>query len=217
MSNKFWIGLFFLAFGIGFLLHEFHIIDFPEILSAWWPLIIIFIGIIQLVNRTSIASSLLFLFVGVPLLLNQLLDVNLITYLWPLIFIFIGFSILFTRVKREKRAHTNEELNTSVILSGAEIKSRSENFQGGSIMTVLGGAEIDLRDITIPEEGATMDLTTVLGGISIIVPEHVHVEFSGFPILGGWEDSTSIRSEEDRQVVLKMNCLTILGGVEVNN
>lgn len=217
MSNRFWIGLFFLAFGIGFLLHEFHIIDFPEILSAWWPLIIIFIGIIQMVNRTSIASGLLFLFVGVLLLLNQLLDVNLITYLWPLIFIFTGFTILFTRVKREKKAHTNEEFNTSVILSGAEIKSRSENFQGGSIMSVLGGAEIDLREAVFSEESVTMDLTTVLGGISIIVPAHVNVEFSGFPILGGWEDKTRTHSENDRPVVLKMNCLTILGGVEVKN
>jgi len=219
MASRIWLGLFFLVFGVGFLLHQAHVIDFPEILSTWWPLIIIFIGIIQIFNRnySSGVSGLLFVLVGALFLFNHLFDLNLIVYLWPLIFIFVGIAIMFTRVTRERTAHTDEDLNTQVLLSGAEIKSQSKRFQGGNITTILGGADIDLREAMILEEGATMDLTTILGGVNLTVPEHVHVEFSGLPILGGWEDKTRVRSEKDKQIVLKLNCLTILGGVEVKN
>ena|SRR5699024_2132152 len=219
MASRIWLGLFFLVFGVGFLLHQAHVIDFPEILSTWWPLIIIFIGIIQIFNRnySSGVSGLLFVLVGALFLFNHLFDLNLIVYLWPLIFIFVGIAIMFTRVTRERTAHTDEDLNTQVLLSGAEIKSQSKRFQGGNITTILGGADIDLREAMILEEGATMDLTTILGGVNLTVPEHIHVEFSGLPILGGWEDKTRVRSEKDKQIVLKLNCLTILGGVEVKN
>ncbi|WP_420874573.1 LiaF domain-containing protein [Oceanobacillus caeni] len=103
-----------------------------------------------------------------------------------------------------------------MLFSGAEIKSQSENFQGGSVVTIMGGAEIDLRDAIIAE-GAMLDFTSILGGISIIVPENVQVEISGIPILGGWEDSTRKHGESEEVVVLKLNCLTILGGVEIRN
>jgi predicted membrane protein len=218
MSGRVWIGLFFLLFGSGFLLHQADIIDLGQLLSAWWPLVFIIIGIIQLINRThsSAVSGLLFLLIGVFFFVNQWFDLNLFSYLWPLLFIFIGIIIIFTRVKRESGSHTGENLNTFVLLSGAEIKSQSKNFQGGSVMTILGGAEIDLRGAVIAE-GASLDFTSVLGGVSIIVPENVQVEISGVPILGGWEDKTRNHGENEEFTVLKLNCLTILGGAEIKN
>ncbi|GAB3053493.1 LiaF transmembrane domain-containing protein [Virgibacillus ainsalahensis] len=218
MSGRVWIGLFFLLFGFGFLLHQADVIDLPHLLSVGWPLILIIIGIIQLINRThsSAVSGLLFLFVGGLFSLNQWFDLNLISYLWPLIFIVIGIIIIFTRVKREKTSHTSESLNTFVLFSGAEIKSQSKNFQGGSVMTIFGGAEIDLRDAVIAE-GASLDVTSVLGGASIMVPDNVHVEMSGSPILGGWENSTKNHGENEEIAILKINCLTILGGAEIKN
>ncbi|MBP1971778.1 putative membrane protein [Virgibacillus natechei] len=218
MSGRVWLGLFFLVFGIGFLLHQAAIIDFGQVLSTWWPLILIIIGIVQLISRmqSSKVSGFLFLFVGLFFFVNQSFDLNLASYLFPLIFIFIGFIIIFTRVNREKTPHTNSDLNTFALFSGAEIKSQSKNFRGGSVTTVFGGAEIDLRDAVIAD-GATIDLTTVMGGASIMLPENVHVEVSGIPILGGWENTTRKPREDDEVVVLKLNCLTILGGAEIRN
>ncbi|WP_106495774.1 LiaF transmembrane domain-containing protein [Lentibacillus sp. Marseille-P4043] len=218
MSGRVWLGLFFLLFGFGFLLHQGNIIDLSQILSVWWPVILIIIGIIQLFNRTysSTVSGFVFLLVGVFFSVNQWFDLNLIAYFWPLIFIFIGIVIIFTRFKRGKTPHTGENLNTFVLFSGTEIKSQSKNFQGGSVVSILGGAEIDLRDAVIAE-GASLDFTSVLGGVSIIVPENVHVELSGIPILGGWEDKTRNLVKKEDAVVLKLNCITVLGGAEIRN
>lgn len=218
MSGRVWLGLLFLLFGVSFFLHQADIIDSWQLLSAWWPLLFIIVGIIQLINRTnsSVISGFVFLLVGIFFFVNQWFDMNWIPYLWPLIFIFVGIVIIFTRVKHERTSHTGDSLNTFVLLSGAEIKSQSKNFQGGSVTTILGGAEIDLRDAVIVD-GTSIDFTSVMGGVSVIVPANVRVEISGVPILGGWEDKTRIHVENEEIAVLKLNCLTILGGAEIRN
>lgn len=218
MSGRIWLGMLFLLFGLGFLLHQADIIDLPQLFSNWWPFILIIIGVVQLINRkhSSASSGLLFLLVGLLFLVNQWLNLNLKVYIWPITFIALGIVILFTRVKREKSFHTESDLDTFVLFSGAEINSQSQTFQGGSVTAIIGGAEIDLRDAVIMD-GASLDLTTVLGGVEMKVPDNVQVEISGMPILGGWEDKTRVRREKEEVSVLKINCLTILGGVEIRN
>lgn len=218
MSGRVWLGVLFLLLGLGFFLQQAGIIDLPQLFSNWWPLILIIIGVVQLINRkhSSASSGLIFLMIGFIFLMNQWFDLNLIAYIWPIIFITLGIVILFTRVKREKSFHTESDLDTFVLFSGAEINSQSQTFQGGSVTAIIGGAEIDLRDAVIMD-GASLDLTTVLGGVEMKVPDNVQVEISGMPILGGWEDKTRVRREKEEVSVLKINCLTILGGVEIRN
>lgn len=218
MSGRVWLGVLFLLLGLGFFLQQAGIIDLPQLFSNWWPFILIIIGVVQLINRkhSSASSGLIFLMIGFIFLMNQWFDLNLIAYIWPIIFITLGIVILFTRVKREKSFHTESDLDTFVLFSGAEINSQSQTFQGGSVTAIIGGAEIDLRDAVIMD-GASLDLTTVLGGVEMKVPDNVQVEISGMPILGGWEDKTRVRREKEEVSVLKINCLTILGGVEIRN
>jgi len=218
MSGRIWVGGVFLLFGLFFLMHQADVIDFPQLLSNWWPLILIIIGLIQLFNRkhSSLSSGLLFLFIGLLFLVNQWFELDITAYIWPLLFIIVGIVIIFTRVKHEKTSHTADGLDTFVLFSGAEIKSQSKQLQGGDVTCILGGAQIDLRDAVIVN-GSVIDLTTVLGGAEIVVPENVQVEISGTPILGGWEDNTRLSKDNEETVLLKLNCLTILGGVEIKN
>jgi predicted membrane protein len=218
MSGRIWIGVLFLLFGFLFLLHQTDVIDFPQLLSNGWPLILIIIGVIQLVSRkhSSATSGFLFLFIGLLFSVNQWLDLNLTAYIWPLIFIVIGIVIIFTRGRHEKSSHHENDLDTFVFLSGAAIKSQSKALQGGSITCILGGAEIDLRHAVITD-GAVLELTTILGGAEITVPRNVQVEVSGTPFLGGWEDQTRIDKDDEEVLTLQVNCVTILGGVEVRN
>lgn len=220
MSGRFWVGLLFLVLGLGFLLQQANVLDFSNVLSTWWPLIFIIIGIIQFINRNTISlvSSFLFIIVGSLLLINQWVAFNLTDYIWPLILIFIGLVFIFLRVNREKAVDSNEEINTFLLFSGTEIKSKAKCFKGGSITAVFGGTEIDLREATFSDKGATLDLVTVFGGASILVPKNVHVEVSGIPIFGGWEDKTRSSVDNDEILpVLKVKCLAIFGGVEINN
>jgi len=218
MSSRIWIGLLFVVFGIGFLLHQADIWDFSMILSNWWPLILIVIGIILLINRTysSAVTGFLFLVIGGLLLVNEWIDINVAALIWPIIFIFVGLIVIFSRGQREKTIHTERDVNSFSLFSGTDVRSQSGNFQGGNVTAIFGGAELDLRDIIVSEEGAKLDLTAVFGGISITVPRNVHVEISGIPIFGGWENKTRPDDPDDVSVI-HVNCLTVCGGVEIKN
>lgn len=219
MANRIWIGLIFVIFGTGFLMHQAEIIDFTHVLAAWWPLILIIIGVIQLINRTSSSSisGMMFILVGGLFLVNQLFDFNLTAYIWPIIIIFIGLVFMFTRVKYEAPPHTDRDLNNFLLFAGTEVRSQSKNFRGGSVTAIFGGAEIDLREVVIAKEGATLDLTAIFGGIELTVPENVQVEVSGIPIFGGWEDKTRARGNDDDISILKINGMAVFGGVEIKN
>jgi len=221
LHKRAWAGILFLLFGIGILLHQIGVWDFGYISSTWWPLILIVIGIVQLSNRTHSSSGvfgLMLIIIGGIFLLNQWIDVNLTAYIWPLIFIFIGLIIIFSRFKHEEGLDSNHAIEAFSVFSGANIRSQSDNFQGGSVTAIFGGSEIDLRDTIISDKGATLDLTAVFGGITIIAPENVRIEMSGLPIFGGWEDNTRrLAKGHETFPVIKLNCLTICGGVEVKD
>src|SRR5699024_2213322 len=106
--------------------------DLSQWSTYWWPLMLIIVGVVQLLNRRqpSTISGILFLFIGLLFLLNQWFDLNVTAFIWPLILVAIGLTVIFTRAKREKRPHTDADLNTVTIFSGAEIKSQSPHFQG---------------------------------------------------------------------------------------
>lgn len=171
-------------------------------------------------NKThpSAVSGLLFILVGGLFLVNLWVDANLVVYLWPLLFIFIGLTFIFSRVNREKPSPSNQSIQAFSLFSGTEVRSRSKDFNGGSATAIFGGSEIDLRDAIISDAGATLDLSTIFGGINIYVPTNVQVEVTGIPIFGGWENKTRehVGANEDLPV-LRVNCLTIFGGIEINN
>lgn len=220
LNKRAWIGVLFLVFGIGVLLHQIDVWDFSYIVSKWWPVILIVFGIVQFNDRahSSPVISLMFILVGGLFLVNQWIDVNLTAFIWPLILIFIGLTIIFSRVQYDKPLDSNHAIESFVLFSGTNIRSQSKNFQGGNVTAVFGGSEINLRDTVISDKGATFDLTAIFGGITIEVPENVHIEISGLPIFGGWEDKTrKIVNSDDDPPVIKLHCLAICGGVEIKN
>lgn len=220
MYKRAWIGGLFLLFGFGFFFHQIGVWDFKYILQTWWPLLLIVFGIVQLVHRSNSSPvfSIMIIIIGGLLLINQWIDTNLKAYIWPLLFIFIGLTIIFSRFKHEKSVDSKHTIDTFSLFSGTNIRSQSKDFKGGNITAIFGGSEIDLRDTTISNQGATFDLIALFGGVSIIVPENVHIEISGLPIFGGWEDKTRKLANSDETLpVIKLNCLTICGGIEIKD
>jgi len=57
-----------------------------------------------------------------------------------------------------------------------EFHSEAAAFRGGSVTTMFGGGEVDLRDATLDPAGATLHVTTLFGGGSLIVPESWNIE-----------------------------------------
>ena len=165
-------------------------------------------------------SGVIFIVVGILLLLNQWMDINLWVYLWPAILIIIGLSFIFPRRERENEsiANSDQYIKAFTLFSGAQVKNQSSNFKGGTVTAIFGGADVDLRHATISDEGASMEVIAVFGGATIFVPEDVNVVVSGIPIFGGWDDRTVSRKMDQLDLpVLKIHCQPIFGGVEIKN
>ena len=57
-----------------------------------------------------------------------------------------------------------------------EFHSESGAFRGGSVTTMFGGGELDLRDATLDPAGATIHMNALFGGGNLVVPEAWNVE-----------------------------------------
>jgi hypothetical protein len=56
-----------------------------------------------------------------------------------------------------------------------------------SVVAVLGGVQLDLRQARFSQREVTIDVFTLMGGVDIMVGEDVDVDVSGFGIMGGFD------------------------------
>lgn len=84
------------------------------------------------------------------------------------------------------------------------------------VLAFLGGAELDLREATIPEENPRITVLAVLGGVTLIVPRDMAVELSGGSLLGGRSDER-VPEPPSSPTVLHVRAFTLLGGVSIED
>ena len=194
MSGRVIAGIILLVLGIGFLAEVLTDVDFGSWLADWWPLILVFIGGVQLVTRSApTVISIILLVVGAVLLVWQVFDVSV--DLWSLIvaivLISVGLSLIVPRLfGRGSGVSTSDDLRYFVAFGGREESVQATAFRGGSITSMFGGVELDLRGSRLALEGAAMEVISLFGGVEITVPDTWHVEITGTPLFGGWENKT---------------------------
>jgi len=213
------IGFFLILLGVLWVLNNLDIIDLQ--LSEWWPLIIIVIGIIHLVNGRKLfnTGAWILICVGVMFLLttNDILDWDEIWQYWPVILIIIGISIIVQRQgSHMSKSSSEDEIDGSALFSGIKKRITSKHFRGGAISTLFGGTEIDLRDCALDEKGAVIDISTLFGGTEIRLPESWPLDIRSTVIFGGIENKASNEiKKDDKRLVIKAS--VIFGGIEIKN
>lgn len=211
-----------LAFGIGFtvvgvaaLLGAFDIINFWEIFRTYWPLGLIAIALVLLVEnlRQNYFWAIILLTIGVAAQLNLLgiIDVGFWQLFLPLIAIAIGLSILF------QRAHitTSSDSSLTAIMSESNTKNESKDYRGDKVTAVMGSCVIDLRKARIKKE-ATIEVFSLMGGIAIRVPDGWTVKTSLTPIMAGVDNKTP-SSKKDKLPVLNIVGTIVMGGIEIKD
>lgn len=93
----------------------------------------------------------------------------------------------------------------------------SKNFQGGEIVNVMGGAEIDFTQANINGR-VYIDVTQIFGGTKIIVPSHWMVVSNMAAVFAGVDDKR-IRTNAplDSEKVLVLTGVSIFAGVDVRS
>jgi len=98
------------------------------------------------------------------------------------------------------------------------IKKRvySKNFKGGDVVSIFGGAEIDLTQADF-NGTASIEMTQIFSGAKLIIPPHWQIRSEMIAIFGGIEDKRPPQTHYDENKVLILNGTTFCGGLEIKS
>lgn len=101
------------------------------------------------------------------------------------------------------------------VMGGATRKGRFRLATETNVVTIMGGADIDLRQAELQGPEVTMNVYSVMGGAHVIVPEGVHVELGGLAIMGGKDHRPGKEPVPPGAPVVRVRAFTLMGGVSV--
>ncbi len=223
------LGIVLVLIGIVMIARSLNIfsVEFADDLFSW-PMILVVLGIIFLSSKSNNTTGWILLVIGAIFLLPRItgLPYTFREVFWPVVFIGIGLLILFKSLGSFRRRGTPETSGSSMdfidevaILGGNERKINSKSFKGGQITSILGGSQIYLLDARLAPGENVIELFTLFGGSTLIVPNHWHVKVEVTSIFGGFSDKRSLvesREKEDEGLLI-IKGIALFGGGELKN
>ena len=83
-------------------------------------------------------------------------------------------------------------------------------------VAVMGGVELDFRDARLGPGVTEVSVFAMCGGVEIIVPPDLQIEFNGMGFMGAFECAEEARRVYDPDApILRINGLALMGGAEV--
>ena len=228
-NGRYISGILVIGVGVVALLNNFGLthISFSYLVNLLWPLLLVIAGINFIVNRRNLSGIVMGgILVGLGVVFlgrnTGLFDIDMRYFwqgFWPIIIILIGISLL-NKNKSNSTGH--------LALMGVVEKSReSWELKSEEYTAIMGGIELDIRKASFSDREITLGLTTIMGGITIILPEDVAVSCRGTAILGGIDllgrgtggivgnTNLEIGDLQNAAKVIHLNCTCIMGGIEI--
>jgi hypothetical protein len=213
------VGLVLIAVGLILTLDAAGILR-TQGLGRWWPLLLIGVGLVKVQQPREDgqrAAGVAYLMLGG---LFQLTSVLAFSSSWTLLMVALGVFLLWQGI--EGPAAPGVTISESPYLSDMALighlkrSHQSPNFRGGSVTSVMGGVELDLRKATIAGGTAHMDVVAFWGGIEIKVPPTWTVDGTVVPVMGAFENKVdSVATPGAPRLVLRGHA--IMGAVVVGN
>ena len=238
-STQFIIGLVVIAVGVLFLLDSVGLFSAGDIFQ-WIPSLFILLGLWLLVKNRfrRVAGPLIMILIAVFVQL-LVLDVRVGEF-WPLILIAVGIVILIKsfRSRRGRSGDENEDSPDSVSVFGSEkvvappdqdtinLESvmgsatqtvTSDNFRGGRASTVMGSAHIDLREASIQEKPAVLELNVVMGEIKLRAPRDWNIRVDDDTVMGDTKDTRATPHAEDSHTDLIVKASVVMGSLKIED
>jgi predicted membrane protein len=197
MTPRLIVGLAIALFGVVLVLDRLNLVVADQALR-WWPMVIVAIGALIFAQSRRAGggiNGIIVMIIGGWLLLNTvgILRVRFWEMFWPLVLVGIGSMLVSQALRRRTReasgTDSDNTLNVFAALSGVKRVVTTTRFRGGEITALMGGAQLDLRQATIPPgEEAAFDIFIVMGGCEIFVPTTWTVSTPLVPVMGGIDD-----------------------------
>ncbi len=229
-SKNFVLGTVFIAVGVIYLLSNLGL--FPEawksIIVSWQSLILLWSAIA--IYKHHYVSGLVLAIIGIWFLMPELSPILGFSYseatlhatFWPVIIIATGLLIIFHRHNHHRFHHNNYRMKSNIgskdgkvdynlVMNGIDEIFLEPVFYGGEISTIMGGAKLDLRRTTLPEGDTTLKISSICGGVTLLLPLDWNVKVNSDSILGGFGDHRRTNGvNNDRRLIIDASF--ILGG-----
>jgi predicted membrane protein len=234
-----WTGVFILLIGLAALV-KVTVLGLPEWLFSWQILLIalgVFFGIR---NNFHGASWFVLMVVGGAFLVPRIYpDITFRQYIWPVVLMLVGLFIILrsrnflTWNGKEKKKETNpgvadakivdetsyskeEYIRTTSIFGGTKKSILSKDFKGADIVNIFGGTELNLGQADI-NGTATLDTTTIFGGVKLIIPSNWTVKSQAAVVFGGIEDKRAVTPPEGTEKILLIKGTVLFGGIDIRS
>ena len=190
-----------------------------------WQMILIVLGVVFISGQESKSTGYILLAIGTFFIIPKFFDVPYFwrSLFWPSLLILVGILIIFSR---GKRSHHNRNVSGSdenllddvAIFGGSDQILHSQNFQGGKITNIFGGAKYDMRKVVLAEGKNFLEVTMIFGGSKFILPEGWDVKMEVTSVFGGFSDKRErsiVVPDSTRQLIIRG--IVIFGGGELTN
>lgn len=103
------------------------------------------------------------------------------------------------------------------VMSGLDRRRRWRLAARTTVITVMGGANLDLRQAELESAHSEIVIVAVMGGANVIVPEGIAVEVDGIAIMGGKNVSAESRRPLPGAPTIHIRVFAVMGGVSVRS
>lgn len=226
LSARVVFGVFIILLGLAFTLDNFGLTlgaSLRELLVKGWPVVFVLAGVARLLDPQEgpfAPHGYVWIFIGAAWAAHNFGWIE-IGRLWPLALMAVGVLFVwraFVPPGRPRPDPDGVRLDALAIMGGSRRASSAADFQGGNVLALMGGVEVDLRGAGLASGEAVIEAFTLWGGIEISVPREWEVDSRGVALLGAFEDKTHPREPGvGGRPRLLVTGLAVMGGVEIKN
>jgi predicted membrane protein len=224
-DKRFWLGLIFVLIGGVLLLDNLQLFPYfqiPRFLISWKSFLIL-LGFYFFFAKKKREVGIIMIAVGGVFILQ---DFNLFRFrdiwhvFWPALMIAVGLSLIMRRSLRQEegeKKNSRDYLDDFILLGGRESTINSQDFRGGKITAVMGGAELDFRHAQLSKEANELDVFVLFGGIEMVIPPDWTVHVEVVSIFGGFSDKRilPLKVVPNPSQVITIKGTVLFGGGEI--
>ena len=234
ITGRTFAGIVLAIFGALVLLTELGI-GGDEGLLRWFPSLFIVLGMWGVIKNRFRGATIPYIMIGVGVVVQLALvtdgfDSGLI---WAIVLIAIGIALIAGSVRSRNRNRapnqnvgfaqsdssslTDSFIETSNVLSSSKHRIESLEFRGGEVNAVMGSIELDMRDASVREKPARLEVAAVMGSVTMRVPNGWNISIDNSVVMGQTEDKRRLNGGTEGDVDLIITGSVVMGSLEIDD